>query len=253
MNSEYQLSFKPLSMIGEGRRRQCFRLPGQDACVKFYRSASNLPRNARSGVRVEIALGRRFRALNINYREWLYHRSLKQRLPADLLAVFPEQTEPVFCPGRGWGIQETLILNADGSLPRRILQELTALDSPELARRICQESERLFERLAAHSVCFFDLSNVLVQWTGADTFRLRIADFEPSCRSFVPGLTHIRPYVSCKVRRRARRYLRRMKAVLAAKGLVCAPTNARPPVVTARPARAPFGLYQLIAQRVGLI
>jgi hypothetical protein len=232
MNTEFTFYTKSLSLIGEGRRRQCYRFPGEALCVKFYRNPTTLPKNTRKGVRFDITLGRHFRTLNINYREWRYHRGLKQRLPADLLALFPEHIEPVYCATRGWGVLESLILNADGTLPRRILEELTALSNPVLALRLYQESERLFDRLEKHSVCFFDLPNVLVQWTGTDTFRLRIVDFEPTSRALVPGLILFRPYVRRKIRRRSRRYLMRMKKVLSAKGVPAVCPSGEPPLRT---------------------
>lgn len=252
MNSGYRTIGETGSLVGQGRRRECYLVPGKKVCVKFYRSPGNLPANTRCGVRIDIALGRRFRRLNINFREWRYHQQLLRDLPAELSALFPEHTEPVFCPGRGWGIQESLILNADGTLPRRILHELAALDNPALARRLYLEAARLYQRLAEQGVCFFDVSNVLVQWTGTGTFRLRIADFEPSCRALLPGLIHVRPYVRCKVRRRARRFLKRMERVLAAKGFPAVPESSLSPdrSLLNRPV---FGLYRFLARRVGLI
>lgn len=252
MNLGFHIIGELGDLVGQGRRRECYLVPGKNVCVKFYRSPNNLPRNTRCGVRIDIALGRRFRCLNINFREWQYHRQLLSHLPAELSALFPEYTEPVFCPDRGWGIQESLILNADGTLPRRILHELAELDSPALARRLYQEAAKLYQRLAEQGVCFFDVSNVLVQWTGTGTFRLRIADFEPSCRALLPGLIHIRPYVTCKVRRRARRFLKRMERVLEAKGFSVFPEKTLSHARSLRN-RPVFGLYRLIARRVGLI
>jgi hypothetical protein len=189
-------------------------VPGAGLCVTFYRLFSELPPGARLRVRKDILLGSLFRCLNINYREWRYHQRRLLRLPGDLARVFPEFTEAVRCPKRGWGIAETLVLNEDGSLPRHAGEEMGALQDMGLRREIYGAVAALLERLAEHSVCFFDPQNVLVQWTGGGRFRLRIVDFEPTCRVFVPGMAYVRPYVRRTVRRRAARYLARLRGLL---------------------------------------
>ena len=229
-------------LLGEGRRRRCHRLADPGLCVKFYRDPSSLPPGTRLSIRLNIACGRRFRCANVNYREWRYHQSLQRQLPAELAAVFPEHTEPVRCSEKGWGIIETLILNADGTLPQKVVDELKAARDPALSLRIYTETERLCRRLAEHSVCFFDPSNILVQWTGPETFRLRIADIEPWCRTLVPWLSRCDFYVRCKVRRRASRYLARLRGLLSANG-------ASPE----RGERVPRPFFKRFAQRAGLV
>jgi hypothetical protein len=202
------------TLLGTGRRRRCDRMPGTDLCAKFYHAPHALPPGTRLTTRLNIAWGRRCRFANINYREWQYHQRLKRQLPDHMAAVFPEHTEPVHCPQRGWGIIETVILNADGTHPRKVADVLRSVDDPALGRSLVEAAERLFKLFVEHGVCFFDPSNILVQWTGPGTFRLRIADFEPSCRALIPCLSRIDFYVRCKVRRRATRYLRRLEAIL---------------------------------------
>ncbi|HRR34718.1 MAG TPA: hypothetical protein P5026_11500 [Kiritimatiellia bacterium] len=202
------------TLLGTGRRRRCHRVPGTDLCAKFYHAPYDLPRGTRLTTRLNIAWGRRYRFANINYREWQYHQRLKRQLPDYMAAVFPEHTEPVYCPQRGWGIIETVILNADGTQPRRVAEELKSLRDPALGRSLYEAVECLSQQLVEYGVRFFDFPNILVQWTGPRTFRLRIADFEPSCRSLIPGLSHVDFYVRCKVRRRATRYLHRLETIL---------------------------------------
>jgi len=204
------------TLLGTGRRRRCHRMPGTDLCVKFYHRDDALPPDTRLTTRLTIAWGRICRLANVNYREWRYLQRLKRQIPADLAAVFPEHTEPVHFSARGWGIIETVILNADGTPPRKAADELKVqvLRNPQIGRALYDAIEQLFKRFVAHGICFFDPSNILVQWTGPETFRLRIADFEPSCRALLPGLSRINFYVRCKVRRRATRYLRRLDAIL---------------------------------------
>lgn len=227
--------------LGEGRRRRCYRLSDPGLCVKFYRDPSSLPPGTRLSIRLNIACRRMFRCANVNYREWRYHQILQRQLPAELAAVFPEHTEPVFCSEKGWGIIETLILNADGTLPQKVVDELKAARDPALSLRIYQETERLLGQLAEHRVCFFDPSNILVQWTGPQTFRLRIADIEPWCRTLIPWLSRCDFYVGCKVRRRASRYLARLRELLFANGV--------PPESVGRVSGR---FFQRFAQRAGL-
>ncbi len=203
-------------LLGTGRRRRCHRLPDTNLCVKFYHRDSALPPGTRLTTRLAIAWGRTCRLANVNYREWQYHQRLKQQHPDALTAVFPEHTEPVHCPQRGWGIIETVILNADGRPPRKVADELKVQvqRDPQIGRELYDAVEQLLKQFVARGVCFFDPSNILVQWTGPETFRLRIADFEPSCRALIPGLSRITFYVRCKVRRRATRFLGRLDAIL---------------------------------------
>lgn len=218
----------PLNPFGRGQRRQCYLTADREHCVKFYRDLGGLPPETKPKIRMDIVLGRHMRVLNINYREWKYHQKLRERLPADLAAVFPTYSEPVLCDEKGWGILEELIVNADGHPARLLLDEFEDMGDTALALRIHAEARALLRRLALHSVCFFDFGNILLQWTGPSTFRLRVADFEPTCRAFVPGLTHIPFYVRCKSRRRARRYLAVLQNTLVAKG--CDPDTFREPL-----------------------
>jgi hypothetical protein len=229
MNGGYYFLGDERTLLGKGRRRCCYRLPETEYCVKFYHDPAKLPPKTRLSVRLNIVWGRLCRAANINYREWRYHQRLLRRLPEALARVFPEHTEPVYCPAKGWGIIETLIRNADGTWPRTVVEEITASQDAVLCLRLYRETEILFQQLVDHNVCFFDPSNILVQWTEGGAFRLRIADFEPDCRALIPGLSHIGFYVRCKVRRRAQRYLARLDGILAKKRIAREPLPARAP------------------------
>ena len=204
-------SLEGFVLLGEGSRRKCFRIPGQDACVKFYRLPSEYTHKTTLGVRLHIFLARHIPFLNANCDEWRYHRTLRNSLPADLFAAFPEELRPVYSRERGWGIVESLILNADGTPIKRVIAEMSRAEDEGLRRRLYEAAERLFGRLAEHAVCFYDPPNVMVQWTAPGEFRLRVVDFEPQGRALVPGLSYIKPYVRCKVRRRCGRYLRRLR------------------------------------------
>jgi len=200
-----------LVLIGEGSRRRCYQIPGELFCVKFYRLPSEYTHKTTWGVRLHIWLSRFVARRNANCQEWRYHQALRTRLPPELFAAFPDMIEPVYSRVRGWGIVESLIQNADGSPIKRVIAEMGRVSDARLRLSLYEAAERLFAQLAEHAVCFYDPPNVMVQWTGPDTFRLRIVDFEPQGRALVPGLSAIRPYVRCKVRRRCARYLKRLR------------------------------------------
>jgi len=212
MNFDAELDVKGFFLLGEGSRRRCFRIPDQPFCVKFYRLPTEYTHKTTLGVRLHIAVARFVRRFNANCQEWRYHESLRRRLPPDLFAAFPEEIRPVYSRERGWGIVESLILNADGTPIKRVIAEMAKTEDERLRRRLYEAAERLFGRLAEHAVCFYDPPNVMVQWTGPDAFRLRIVDFEPQGRALVPGLSLLKPYVRSKVRRRCGRYLKRLRA-----------------------------------------
>lgn len=217
MPSKTIYSLEGLELLGAGRRRRCYRLPGGTTCVKFYHALDSLPPKTKLSVKLAIRYGRFFKFSNINYREWHHHRQIKKHMPAEVVAYFPENTEAVFCAQKGWGIVQSLIQNYDGTKPQLVIDELKRLDDPQLCLALYRAAETLLKLCARHSVVFFDHGNILVQWLGPQEFRLRIADFEPTCRALVPGLTHVKFYVRCKVRRRGQRYFDFLRKILNAK------------------------------------
>lgn len=202
--------------LGKGRRRSCYRIPGSDKCVKFYNLPHQIPSKL-PGIKREVAWRRFLKYANINYREWHYYQKLRLQAPPQLVAAFPEHLELVYCPVKGWGTIANVIANYDGSAPRRVTNELADITDPELCLAVYRATEQLCEELVKHTIRFFDYYNILVQWTAVGEFSLRIVDFEPVCRSPIPGLTKIGFYVRHKCRGRVRRYLARMRGVMAAR------------------------------------
>ncbi len=209
-------SFNPESaeLLGSGARRRCYQMPDRDQCIKFYHLPQTLPRRTRLKNRYAIALARHWRAYNINHREWRYHQKLIQRLPPEVLSIFPEHTEPVYSKTHGWGIIETLIRNSDDSLSRQIPGELKRSDDIKTSCRIFSAVEELLDHLVNHTIGYFDHGNIMVQWRDNKNFKLRVADFEPTCRALVPGLTSLPFYVRCKLRRRGSRFLRHLANII---------------------------------------
>ena len=182
-----------------------------DLCVKFYRLPSEFTSKTRLSVRFEILLARFCPLLNVNCQEWRYHQRVLQRLPRELSEVFPEKILPAYSRERGWGIVESLIRNWDNAPVKSVYTEMRQSSDLQTKRHLIKAVAELFDQLVKHTVCFYDPPNVLVQWTGPASFQLRIVDFEPRLRALIPGLSYIRPYVRCKVRRRCRRHLQRLR------------------------------------------
>ena len=207
-----------LTRLGMGSRRACYALPGGVLCVKCYRSEDEIAEGRHPGktpakplrkaVVREIRRHRFSEGGNTSCQEWRCLAKLRRRLPPELAAVFPETLERVLVPSRGWCLVEEVVRNADGSSARKFHEAYIAAHDPQVRDRLLAALKSLCAALARHAVSFYDPQNVLVQWAADGTFRLRIVDFEPASRAFVP-LDRMLPFlVGLKVRRRFARYLK---------------------------------------------
>ncbi len=203
-----------LTLLGEGQRRRCFELPGGKFCVKFYRLANEYSKWTHPSVKREIKKCRHSRKGNTCCQEYDYWLKLKESLPAQLFAAFPERMELVYHDDRGWGIVESRFRNFDGSNLKPIAVELKTLKDNELKKGLVRAFEELCEELANHAVKFYDPPNVLVEWRADGSFKLRIADFEPANRVFLPLFTNTKIYIRLRVRRRARRYVKILRGIV---------------------------------------
>lgn len=214
-SEELELLFRSGDMesLGEGRRRHCYRIPGHMLCVKAYRRDDELPTSEKASVRREIAKSRFSEKDNTSCKEWMYYQSLKKRLTPDLMSVFPSVLERVPTPTLGWCLVEELICNEDGSPSVSVESEFRRRpwrDGQSFIAKALKAVEALGDELSRHCVRFYDPPNILVQTAKDDTFRLRIADFEPEPRTFI-SLDALCPlFVRLKVRRRFSRYLKRL-------------------------------------------
>ena len=194
-----------MTEIGKGSRRVCLRLPDSRLCVKRYRDDDEVG----ATVRREIARGRFVRRLNTCAQEYDYLQELKRILPADVLSVFPETFELREDPKIGWHLVESLVLNGDGSVPERFSRTYRGA-SAAVRPRLYAAFRNLMHAFEAAAVRFYDPQNVLVQWDGGPFeggFRLRIVDFEPASRTFLPVDALCPAFRRKKLRRRVRRYL----------------------------------------------
>ena len=175
-------------------------------CVKRYRDDGDVGET----VRKEIERCKFDRRRNTCAQEYDYIRSLAAKLPPEVFAVFPETMELRDDPVHGWLLVESLVLNGDGSTPERFSRTCRAADADTRLRLLCAFRD-LAHAFEAAAVRFYDPQNVLVQWEGKPfegDFRLRIVDFEPASRAFLP-IDLICPALRrMKLRRRVERYLR---------------------------------------------
>ena len=195
-----------MTEIGKGSRRVCLRLPDSRLCVKRYRDDGDVGET----VRKEIERCKFDRRRSTCAQEYDYIRSLAAKLPSEVFAVFPETMELRDDPVHGWHLVESLVLNGDGSVPERFSRTCRAADADTRQRLLCAFRD-LAHAFEAAAVRFYDPQNVLVQWEGKPfegDFRLRIVDFEPASRAFLP-IDLICPALRrMKLRRRVERYLR---------------------------------------------
>lgn len=191
--------------IGRGSRRICLRSPDASLCVKRYRDDGEVGET----VRKEIERCKFDRRRNTCAQEYDYIRSLEARLPPEVFAVFPEKMELKEDAVHGWYLVESLVLNGDGSTPERFSRTCRAANA-ETRRRLLAAFRNLAHDFEAVAVRFYDPQNVLVQWDGKPfegDFRLRIVDFEPASRAFLPIDLICPAFRRMKLRRRVKRYL----------------------------------------------
>ncbi len=216
-----------MTLLGDGKRRVCWRIPGSALCLKSYRTDEELSSHdgtgvVRKSITREIRLYRHDEKRNTSCLEWYYYQELRSRLPPELLAIFPERVERIHLPAYGWCIVETELKNFDGTPVRQVADELSRIAAnggwqADMCkfRALRNSLIPFFKALADAAVHFYNPQNVLVQWTSPDRFRLRIADFEPSSRTIVALDRWFAFYVSFKCRRRYERFLRSLLIVRA--------------------------------------
>jgi len=205
--------------IGIGQRRACYLLPGGETCLKVYRSDAEIDEGAhperketrplRPTVIREIRSARCHGRRNTCCREYAYYRDLAGRLPKRLLDVFPERVEQVFVPGRGYGLIECVVRDADGSPSRSFASVYSGADA-HLKKLLVGELNGLAAAFERYAVRFYDPQNVIVQMCTDGGFRLRIVDFEPDARTFFRPDAIFQMLVRLKVRRRFTRFRKQL-------------------------------------------
>lgn len=208
-----------LTRLGIGQRRSCYLIPGNEMCIKCYRSDDEI-REGRSlcsdrfvplkkSVITEITRNR-FSWANICAQEYAYYTHLTRTLPKSLLAIFPSRISLALFPSRGYGLIQSVIANYDGSPVKCFEEEYCAADQARRAH-LCHAYRRLQYSFQKYAVRMFDPQNVMVENLKDGRFVLRVADFDPTIRTLIPIEYLGRWIVQLKVRRRFDRYIAKVK------------------------------------------
>ena len=203
-----------LERLGMGSRRACYKIPWMNFCVKCYRSDDEIKEGKYKGARElapsvvrEITKARFDEKRNTSCQEYRYWKKLKETLPPEVFAAFPQKMECVLVPARGWCLVEERLENFDGSEPEDFKSAYFAADD-KIKKSLLSAFLRLIEQFRFYAVCFYDPQNLLVQRVSKDDFVLRIVDFEPASRCFIPFDSVLPSLVRMKTMRRARRWLK---------------------------------------------
>lgn len=202
-----------LPRIGMGSRRACYKVPGAKLCVKCYRSDDEISEGKYNGdlalspsVVREIKKARFDEKRNTSCQEYRYWKKLKERLPPEIFAVFPQTLECISVPSRGWCLTEERVENYDGSEPVSFKSAYRASDGCG-RKKLLAAFAGLVERFRVYAVRFYDPQNLLVQKISDDDFVLRIVDFEPATRSLF-SFDSMHPFfIRRKMLRRVKRWL----------------------------------------------
>ena len=208
-----------MERIGMGSRRACYRIPGTELCVKCYRSDEEIEEGAYKEAKLlspsvvrEIKRSRFDEKRNTCCQEYRYWMKLRKSLPSELFAVFPQAMECFFVPSRGWCIVEELVLNFDGSFPLHFAEAYKAAGQDER-----MELRSVFGTtiggLVFNFVRLYDPHNIMVQRLTNGDFQLRIVDFEPASRCFIPIESIFPSLIRKKTLRRVNRYLQQQLAI----------------------------------------
>lgn len=204
-----------LERLGMGSRRVCFKIPNKKLCVKCYRSDDEIKEGKYDGAKAlapsvvrEITKARFDEKRNTSCQEYRYWKKLKEKLPPEIFAVFPQKMECVLVPARGWCLVEERVENFDGSAPEDFRSAYLAANESG-KKRLLSAFGRLIEQFRVYTVRFYDPQNLLVQKLSDGDFVLRIVDFEPATRTFLPVDSMLPPFVRMKTLRRAKRWLKK--------------------------------------------
>ena len=203
-----------MERLGMGSRRACYKIPGSAFCVKCYRSDEEIEEGRCGGsiklsssVVREIKWTRFSKRRNTSCQEFRYWQKLRNKLPKELFALFPQRMELVRSQTRGWCLVEERLENFDGSEPEDFKSAYFAADD-NIKKSLLSAFLRLIEQFRFYAVRFYDPQNLLVQRISNEDFVLRIVDFEPASRSFLPIDSILPSFVRRKTMRRARRWLK---------------------------------------------
>ena len=199
-----------LEFVGGGTRRQCYRLPEENLCIKCYRLDLATATHLKPSVHAEIGRMRHNRLKNTSCQEFDYFQQDVVYASEKVVAIFPNVLELFYLPECGWTLIEELLLNYDGSYA--IKSEKTMSDTSDMAlrRAIYDAVVDLKVDILKYNIKLYDPQNLLVQFTTSTTFQLRLTDFEPSSRALIKVEDFIPLLAKRKTKRRYESFIKRL-------------------------------------------
>lgn len=199
----------PLVKIGEGARRVCYRIGETGYCVKFMRDPATTESTQKFGWRFRRALKHyRFdRRHNINCLEAAAMEKYRSIAGPLLAAALPEVVEIVFDEKMGYGVLMTCLTNADGSPVVSADYEMARRNDALFAKSCHDQIKVLLEELISCSAPFFEPDNFEAQIQTDGSVRIRMIDFEPLDKKFIPIAECLPLWRRLNLRRKARAYL----------------------------------------------
>lgn len=200
----------PMEEVGRGTRRVAYRLGDTGYCVKFYRPPEEGAKMRRS-VRRDIGWRRFNKQRNSCSEEVHVYNVFRHTMPQIIRSRMPEVCERVFHPKWGWGIIETFYANPDGTPVIPYDKELRRTRDPAVRREIYRQAREMLLALIDNSALFHEPGNLHVLFKGDGSLELKLVDFEPESKAFLP-IELVWPwYRRTKLRRKSRRFLADMR------------------------------------------
>lgn len=201
----------PLIELGQGARRVCYRIGDTGFCVKFMRDPADTRSGRKLGWRFRLALksDRFSRQRNINCLEAEAMEKYRQLAGPAVAAALPEVVEVVFDERRGYGVLMSLLTNDDGTPVISADYEMAKRRDPVFVRSCLEQIKAILDELIACSAPFFEPDNFEAQVAGDGSVRIRMIDFEPCDKKFLPVAELLPTVRRMNLRRKAKEYLRR--------------------------------------------
>ena len=210
---EHLLHENELIEIGQGARRVCYRIGETGYCVKFLRDPNDKRFGRRLGLHFrQMLLKSRFdRNMNLNCLEAEAMVRCRLDACAEVARAFPEVIEIVFDEVRGYGILMTLLENADGSRMIRADNEMARRNDRKFAAECYPRLKAFLENLIEISAPFFEPANIQLQYQADGSFQLRLIDFEPLDKKFIPAANWFSFIRRADLARRTKEFLKELR------------------------------------------
>lgn len=199
-------------VLGEGARRICYRIGATGYCVKFMRDPATTRSSQKIGWRFRRALKHdRFNLRrNINCLEAEAMNRYRRIAGPAVAAALPEVVEIVFDEKLGYGVLMTYLTNADGTPVVSADYEMERRNDLLFTTSCYDQIKVLLKELISCSAPFFEPDNFEAQVQADGSVRIRMIDFEPRDKKFIPIAEYLPLWRRLNLQRKARTYLRKI-------------------------------------------